>query len=181
MPTPEQIIEHFGLKPLPVEGGLYIQTYRSSETLEANCLPARFDTSRPYGTAIVYLFTTDSDSFSAVHSLPTDEVFHFYLGDPVELLHLYPDGSSEVIELGQDLLNGQKVQHVVPRGVWQASRLKSGGKWALVGTTMAPGFSHEDYLGGDAQELVQQYPERAEYIQRLTRPDEPLRRMPETD
>lgn len=178
MLTPEQIIEHFGLEPLPVEGGLFFQTYRAEETLDAASLPDRYEEDKPFGTAIVYLLTTDPNSFSAMHRLPTDEVYHFYLGDPVELLQLHPDGTGERVLLGHDLLNGQKVQHVVRRGMWQGSHLAPGGSFALLGTTMAPGFTNSDYDGADPGELTARYPDWADLIRQLTRPDEPLRRMP---
>ena len=71
--------------------------------------------------------------------------------------------------LGQDILNGQQVQFAVPAGVWQGSRLVPGGKFALLGTTMAPGFIEEDYLPGDRAALLKQYSDRAELIRLLTR------------
>ena len=171
MLTVEQIIKHFGFKPLPVEGGLYVQTYRSPETIPQAHLPARYHSDRLYGTAILYLLTDDPDSFSALHKLPTDEVYHFYLGDPVELLQLAPDGTSEHIILGQDILDGQRVQHVVPHDVWQGSRLVPGGCWALLGTTMAPGYDDADYIGGERDALIRQYPHEADLITLLTRLD----------
>ena len=79
------------------------------------------------GTAIYYLVTDAADGFSALHRLPTDEVYHFYLGDPVEQLLLHPDGRSEVVMLGPDLAAGQHVQHVAPRDAWQGTRLRDGG------------------------------------------------------
>ena len=166
---PEDLITIFNLEPLPVEGGLFFQTYRSPETIPHDGLPARYPGNKPFGTAIVYLLTTDPDSFSALHKLPTDEVYHFYLGDPVELLQLHPDGSSKRIILGQDLLDGQKVQHVVPRDVWQGSHILPGGQFALLGTTMAPGYTDEDYLGGDPDELITAYPDQEALIEQLTR------------
>lgn len=171
MITPQQLIDIFELQPLPIEGGLYFQTYCSRETVSREDLPDRYPVQKPFGTAIVYLLTADPDSFSALHKLPTDEVYHFYLGDPVELLHLHPDGSSERIILGQDLLNGQKVQHVVPRNVWQGSHLLPGGKFALLGTTMAPGYTDEDYVGGYAETLIASYPLQTDLIKQLTRPE----------
>lgn len=167
--TAEELIELFNLEPLPVEGGLFFQTYLSTETINRKGLPGRYAVEKPFSTAIVYLLTTDPDSFSALHKLPTDEVYHFYLGDPVELLQLHPDGSSERIILGQDLLGGQKVQHVVPRDVWQGSHLLPGGEFALLGTTMAPGYTDEDYIGGDPDELIAAYPNREALIEQLTR------------
>jgi hypothetical protein len=174
----KQIIEHLGLKPLPVEGGIFTQSYLATETIPQSALPERYTMDKPLITAIYYLYTPDSNSFSAMHVLPTDEIYHFYLGDPVEMLFLHPDGKSERVVLGQDILNGQKVQHVAPRGVWHGSHMLAGGKFALAGTTMAPGFTNDDYLGGDRDDLIAQFPHEAELITRLTRPDEPLQ-MPD--
>lgn len=167
--TAERLVELLGLEPLPVEGGMFRQTWRSEQTLAKQVFPVRHGSDRPAGTAIYYLLTDAPDSFSALHRLPTDEVYHFYLGDPVQMLMLHPDGGSEQIVLGSDLLSGQRVQHVVPRGVWQGSRLREGGRFALLGTTMAPGFDPQDYEGGSRERLVAAYPAAAEEIRRLTR------------
>jgi predicted cupin superfamily sugar epimerase len=104
-----------------------------------------------------------------MHRLPSDEVYHFYLGDPVEMLQLHPEGRSEIVFLGRDIAAGQRVQVVVPTGTWQGSRLVEGGEFALMGTTMAPGFAQSDYEGGTAEELGDLYPDRWELIRRLSR------------
>ena len=167
--TAEILIKALGLEVLPVEGGHFRQTYQADESV-AVAVPGRDSPLlKPRSTAILYLLSDDPDSFSALHSLPTDEIYHFYLGDPLELLLLEPDGGSEIITLGQDILNGQHVQFAVPAGVWQGSRLVPGGSFALLGTTMAPGFVEEDYIPGDRNSLLQQYPDRAELITLLTR------------
>jgi predicted cupin superfamily sugar epimerase len=175
--TVEQLIAHFGLEPLPVEGGLFRQSYYSTEVIPQAALPARYAASKPFCGAIFYLLTAAPDSFSALHMLPTDEIYHFYLGDPVELLQLYPDGASAQVVLGQDILNGQHVQYVAPRDVWQGARLLPGGRFALLGTTMAPAFTSDDYRGGDREALLRQYPAQAELIRQLIRPSE-AQRMP---
>ncbi|HET6341682.1 MAG TPA: cupin domain-containing protein [Gemmatimonadota bacterium] len=167
------LIERLGLVPLPDEGGHYRETWRAKETAPAGTLPVRYRGDRSFGTAILYLLTSDPDSFSALHHLPTDEVYHFYLGDPVEMLLLYPDGRSETVALGHDVLGAEKVQFVVPRGVWQGSRVAPGGSWSLLGTTMAPGFEFADYEAGDRDELVAGYPEAAGRIRALTREPSP--------
>ena len=169
MITAEEIIGVLKLRPLPVEGGLYRQTYVASEEIGAEALPTRYGRTKSLCTAIYYLLTDQPQSFSALHRLPTDEVYHFYLGDPVEMLLLHPEGRSEVIVLGPDLLAGQHVQHVVPAGVWMGSRVFEGGQFALLGTTMAPGYDDLDYEGGNAEELERQYPERASLIRQLRR------------
>jgi uncharacterized protein len=178
MLTVDDLIRHFGFDSLPVEGGLFKQSYRASEQIPHSALPARYPQAKLFGTAILYLFTAEADCFSALHKLPTDEIYHFYLGDPVELLQLYPAGHSQRVVLGQALLNGQQVQYVARRGVWMGSHLLPGGRFALIGTTMAPGFSNDDYQGGERAVLVQQYPHEAALITRLTRPHEPLQ-MPQ--
>ena len=122
---------------------------------------------RSLGTAIYYLLTPDT--YSALHRLPGDEVFHFYLGDPVEMLELRPDGSSCTTVLGPGL-DDMRPQHVVPGGVWQGSRLREGGGWALLGTTMAPGFSYEDYEEADAA-VIAAYPEVEDLARALLPPD----------
>lgn len=169
MLTPERLIELLGLMPLPVEGGLFRQTWLAEDSLPAQALPPRYGRAKPAGTAIYYLLTADPDSFSALHRLPSVEIYHFYLGDPVEMLLLHPDGGGEELVLGPELEAGQHVQFAVPRGDWQGSRLRPGGRFALLGTTMAPGFDVEDYEGGVRAELVARYPAFAERIRALTR------------
>jgi predicted cupin superfamily sugar epimerase len=104
-----------------------------------------------------------------MHRLRGDEIFHFYLGDPVELLQINANGVGEVVVLGQDIIAGMQLQHVVPGGAWQGSRLRAGGKYALLGTTVAPGFDYEDFEIGKREELVTEFPRFAEMIQQLTR------------
>jgi predicted cupin superfamily sugar epimerase len=167
--TAEELIRHFRLEPLPVEGGYFRQTYVSDERIPSAALPARYGEAKPFATAIYYLLTAEPDCFSAMHVLPTDEVYHFYFGDPVEMLLLHPSGRSERLVLGHDVLHGQQVQAVAPLGVWQGSRLRPGGKFALMGTTMAPGFTSADFTAGKRNELVAQFPSEAEMIRALTR------------
>lgn len=167
--TPAQIIEKLHLAPLPDEGGRYIQTYISDIVMKKEHLADRYNGDRAISTQIYFLLTDEQDDFSALHRLLSDEVYHFYLGDPVELLMLHPDGRSEVVILGQDILHDQKVQHVVPRGIWQGSHIKPGGKFALLGTTMSPAFDVADFQLGDRLELKKEYPNQKDLITKLTR------------
>ena len=116
----EKLKRMLDLKPLPDEGGFYAESYRSEEKLAAGCLPGRYTGERRFGTAIYFLLTPET--FSALHRLASDEVYHFYLGDPVELLCLREDGSGEVVTMGTDLNAGMRLQITVPRGAWQGSR-----------------------------------------------------------
>lgn len=165
--TAEEVIAALNLQPHPVEGGYFRETYRSAETLPQSVLPHN-PGPRSLATAIYYLLTPDT--VSAMHKLPTDEVFHFYLGDPVQMLQLLPDGTSKTLILGTDIKNGHMPQTVVPGGVWQGSFLLPGGRYALLGATMAPGFDYADYVAGKYDELVSRWPERAPLLLKLTRP-----------
>lgn len=167
MLTADRIRELLGLQPHPIEGGYFVETYRSELKLPRSVLGSAYSGERYIGTAIFYLLTPDT--FSAMHRLPGDEMFHFYLGDPVEMLMLKPDGTSERVMLGRDIGNGMRLQHNVPGGWWQGSRLVAGGAYALLGTTMSPGFDYADYVTGDRNSLAAAYPEEAELIRALTR------------
>ena len=167
MLTAKQIQEILKMQPLPVEGGYFVETYRSKFTLAQTSLPPSYPGERAISTAIYYMLTPDT--FSAMHRLKGDEVYHLYLGDPVEMLVLKPDGTAEAILLGQDIAAGMRVQHAVPAGAWQGSRLAPGGKYALMGTTMAPGFDPQDYEPGKREELSARYPAYTPLIAFLTR------------
>jgi len=160
------IIEHLGLEPHP-EGGYYRETYRCEERIPPHGLPSRYSAEKSFGTAILYLLT--SDTVSVLHRLRSDEVFHFYLGDPVLMLLLYPDGHGEEVILGNDLERGQFPQRVVPGYTWQGMMLVEGGSFALMGTTVAPGFDFGDFELGGGKELVREYPRFERIIERLTR------------
>jgi len=160
----QEIINLLDLKPLPLEGGYFHENYRSADCLAAESLPARYRAAKHAGTAIYYFLTPDT--FSAMHRLPTDEVFHHYLGGPVTMLQLGSEGG-KIVKLGSDLRAGERPQVVAPRGVWQGSHLESG-DFALLGTTMAPGFDPSDYEHGDRDRLIAEFPPFAALIRRLT-------------
>jgi uncharacterized protein len=155
------------LEPHPREGGWFRQTYRSAERIPQNILPERYAGERAAGTAIYYLLTPDT--FSEMHRLASDEVFHFYLGDPIEMLQLKPHGQGEIVRMGSDVEGGMMPQLLVPRGVWQGSRLIAGGEVALLGCTVSPGFDYADYEQGTRERLTSEYPAFAEMIRELTR------------
>lgn len=165
--TAAEICKTLGLEPHPIEGGHFAQAYRSAHFVPKEALPPGYSGPRPISTAIFYLLTPAT--FSELHRLPGDEIFHFYLGDPVEMLQLKTDGTGERVVLGHDLAAGMRLQHVVPGGVWQGSRMIPGGEFALLGTTMAPGFDYADYETGARDRLTALYPEYSVQIALLTR------------
>jgi hypothetical protein len=179
MVTAKQLIEKLGLKPHK-EGGFYSEVWRAPERLAVNALPPRYSGARSLSTSIYYLITPKS--FSMMHRLRSDEIFHFYLGDPVEMLLLDPrsdrdklgvgDGEKpgHVAVLGPDIMAGHRPQIVVRRGTWQGARLmsKRKGAFALMGTTMAPGFDFDDYEEGTRKRLLEECPDFADRICGLT-------------
>ncbi len=167
MTTAARIIKLLGLKPLRPEGGCFRETYRSRESIPARNLPARYRGKRAQSTAIYFLLTPHT--FSAMHRVRSDEVYHFYAGDPVELLVLPPGKRGAAYVLGNDLTGRQRPQLVIPRGAWQGARLAKGGAWALLGTTVAPGFDYADFELGRRAALARSHPAHAKLITALTR------------
>ena len=165
--TAQQIIDRLQLVPLTIEGGYFRETYRSATSLAATALPPNYGGDRSVSTAIYYLLTPET--FSAIHQVKSDEVFHFYAGDSVEMLQL-ADGTARIVTIGNDLDAGHLPQLVVPGGLWQGCRLIPGGQWALLGCTVAPGFDYADFTAANRVELVAQYPDHADLIRALTKP-----------
>ena len=166
--TAGEVKQLLGLTPHPREGGWFVQTYAAAETVVPSAFADdRYRGPRRTSTAIYYLL--EPETFSEMHRLRSDEIFHFYAGDPVEMLQLHPDGSGQTIVIGNDLSQGQRPQVVVKRSVWQGSRLAAGGRWALLGCTVSPGFEYEDYDSAGRDELSAKWPEFSELLAALTR------------
>lgn len=161
------IRRRFDLEPLPLEGGHFRQTWQGAPLPDG----------RPCGTAILVLLSNLDDEFSAMHRLPTDEIWLYHAGDPVELVLLDPgSGAVETRLLGADFEHGQEPQIIVRAGVWMGARPDGAEHdWSLFSCTMTPGFLPSDYEGGDAETLSAQFPAAAEQIARLCRPGTELR------
>ncbi|MGP3990725.1 cupin domain-containing protein [Streptomyces sp. 3N207] len=194
--TAEALAAHFGLEPLPREGGRFRRLWAGPERSDG----------RPEGSAIVMLLTDEPGDYCALHRLPNDEVWHYYLGAPLQLLLLAPRGERTAVStpvLGPDVLGaGHQVQLTVPAGTWMGARVAPGGgngtggaggvggadgvsgiggvggpggaggagsAWTLFGCTMAPGYTDAGYEHGDADALARAYPEHEQLIRELTR------------
>ena len=158
-PTVNALVRRFALEPLPLEGGLFRQTWVGEPD----------EHGRPAGTAIIVLLAAEGGHFSAMHRLPIDETWYFQLGDPIELLLLDPRGESRVTLLGPDVLGGHELQVTVPAATWMGARVAPRGDWSLCATSMAPGFLPEDYEGGQAGPLAAAYPAHESLIRALCR------------
>jgi len=158
-PDTLSILEHYRFDRLPVEGTLYKSTWRAVKDAPDG---------GPCGTAMIGLYCEVPESVSCFHKLEHEEVWHVYGGDPFTLYLLYPDGSTEEISMGTDISKGQLIQYVIPAGVWQAGCLDEGGRYALFGCTMAPGFTGDCFQAGVADELIALYPTKRDAILKLS-------------
>ena len=174
--TADDVKRALGLVVHPREGGWFARSYTSGAVLPAVALartadPVEFDGPRRLSTAIYYLLETGT--FSEMHRLKSDEIFHHYAGDPVEMVLLHGSGEVERHVLGKDLDAGQRPQFMVPHGTWQGARLlakpQAGDAWALLGCTVSPGFEYADYEAATRHELLSRWPEARETIMALTR------------
>jgi predicted cupin superfamily sugar epimerase len=167
MHTAREIVDRFHLVPLTIEGGYFRETYRAPLMVAANALPDEYACDRNVSTCIYYLLTPET--YSAIHIVKSDEIFHFYAGDPVEMLQLWPNGEARVVTIHNDLAAGYEPQHIVSAGVWQGCRLVPGGSWAFMGCTVAPGFDYADFELGDGEALRTKYPQHSALISALTK------------
>ena len=159
--TAADLVQRLGLQPHP-EGGWFRETYRASETLTA--LPRRFDGARSVSTAIYFLL--EVGQCSHLHRIRSDEVWHFYAGDPLIVVEIDPEGGLRTTRLGGG--EGAVYQHVVPAGAWFGATLAEGGRFTLVGCTVAPGFDFADFELADRAALLAEYPAHQDWIRRLT-------------
>jgi predicted cupin superfamily sugar epimerase len=168
--TADLLIEMLELLPHP-EGGFYRETYRAPGTIAAAALPGRFGGARAYSTAIYFLLV--GDQFSALHRLRCDEVWHFYLGTPMEIIEITGGGRLVVTRLGPGLTAGEVPQAVVPAGHWFGARLAEPRPeaFALVGCTVAPGFDFADLEMARRDDMLAAHPRHESLIRALTRPD----------
>lgn len=162
----DQIIEILNLTPLPEEGGYFRESYRAKACIPNDALPDH-EGSRNFSTLIYYLVTREE--FSGLHRVKaSDEIFHFYLGDPVEMVQITEDGDLNTVIMGQNIPE-QSLQTVVSSNVWQGTQLVTGGKWALLGCSVAPGFDYADFDIKTQKEFLNLFPQHEEVVKRFTR------------
>lgn len=166
MLTASQLIHHYHLQAHP-EGGWYKETYRSPEFLTVDTLPKRFSGQRSFCTAIYFLL--EKGSFSAFHRIKSDECWHFYSGDPLEIYVLLPSGKMDIITLGNDPFKEHLFQYIVPANCWFASQPATGSSYCFVGCTVAPGFEFVDFEMANKTILSAEYPQHKDVIAALCR------------
>ena len=163
MKSAQEVIDELGLLPHP-EGGYYAETFRA-EALPWE-LPGRG--TRSASTAIYFLLR--AQDFSALHVVSSDEVWHHYGGDVLELHCFDAANAHRRVLLGSELGLGQRPQHVVRRGELQAARVQPGAHgYALCGCTVAPGFDFADFRMPPRAELLDRLPAHSQLVSELSR------------
>lgn len=164
--TAEQIIALLGLKPHPT-CGFVAETYRSQQRIPRQALPAMYEGDRPFGSVLYFMVTPGTPI--RLHRIRSDQMYHHYLGDPLDVLLLYPDGSGEVKVVGADLAAGMRPQLIIPGGTFHVSRVQAGSRYALLETTEWPGVEPPDVELGDPDKLMSVYPVLRDEIRDFTR------------
>lgn len=160
------LVKELGLLPHP-EGGYYKETYRSSLKVSPHCLPDNFNGERNMATGIYFLI--ENGNFSALHKIKSDETWHFYYGDALEVIEINEEGIIKITHIGSDLLEGETFQYTVKANNWFGSRVKEGGNLSLVGCTVYPGFDFNDFELAKRENLIMTFPQHSKIITELTR------------
>jgi predicted cupin superfamily sugar epimerase len=153
--TAKDVIKLLELEPHPT-CGYVIETYRSPHRIPHTALPAGYEGSRPFGSALYFLVAPDRPM--RMHSNRSDQFYEHHMGDALEVLLLYADGNGEIKTVGSDLAAGMRPELFIPGGTFHVSRLAAGGSWALLSATAWPGVEPPDIEPGDRARLGQAYP-----------------------
>jgi uncharacterized protein len=160
--TAEEIKATLGLERHPT-CGFVTETYRSPLEIPEKALPEAYEGVRPYASALYFLVTPGAQI--VLHRIRSDQLYHHYLGDPLEVLMLFPGGDGAIATVGSDLESGMRPQLLVPGGTFHTSRLAPGGAgYALLASTEWPGVEPPDVEHGDAEALARAYPDFREEI-----------------
>lgn len=166
MLTVQQLVSQYHMQPHP-EGGYYKETYRSAGFIPHTALPATFTGNRSFATAIYFLL--EQGNFSAFHKIKSDECWHFYAGQTLEVFVIMPNGTLEVVQLGSNITHNETFQYTVPANCWFASRPAIGTTFSFVGCTVAPGFDFADFELAKADASVENHPQHEALIRSLCR------------
>ncbi len=131
-------------------------TFTSKQSIAPGGLPAPFADARPLGSALYFMVTPTAPV--RLHRIRNDQLYHYYLGDPIELFLLHADGSTECIIIGPDLRAGHRVQQLIPGNTFHTARLIGRGRWFLGASTEWPGVVPADVEIGNLDALAEQYP-----------------------
>ena len=156
----KEIVERLGLQEHP-EGGFYKETYRSNQTIETDK-----NVYRNISTAIYFLL--ENENKSLFHRIKSDELWFFHQGEALEIVFI-KEGILNTIILGNNLENGEVIQATIPANTWFASRVKNLKGYSLVSCTVAPGFDFADFELAKREDLINEFPNLKETIEKFTK------------
>ncbi len=164
--TADEVRTLLQLEPHPT-CGFVRETYRSVLPIARGGLPEPFADGRPLGSALFFMVTPSAPVH--LHRIRNDQLYHYYLGDPLEVLMLPEGGAAERVVVGPDLADGQRVQLFIPGNTFHTARLAAG-SWFLGGSTEWPGVLTADVETGNVDELAARYPQAAADLRAFAKP-----------
>ena len=151
--------------------GFVRATYKSDLNIAPGGLPAPFENGRPLGSALYFMVTPEAPV--KLHRIKNDQLYHYYLGDPIEVLLLRENGLSELVVVGPNLVGGHLVQLFIPGNTFHTARITGKRRWFLGASTEWPGVvPEEDVELGNVEELAANYPDAAADIRNFPVPAE---------
>ncbi|HEU5247672.1 MAG TPA: cupin domain-containing protein [Candidatus Udaeobacter sp.] len=157
--TAEEIRALLKLEPHATCGFVRV-TFISEKRIAAGGLPPPFAEGRPAGSALYFMVTPDAPV--RLHRIRNDQLYHYYLGDPIEVLMLHTDGKTERVVVGPDLRGGQRVQLLIPGNTFHTAHVIGKRRWFLGASTEWPGVEPADVEIGDVDSLAEKYPDAAD-------------------
>mgnify|MGYP001463350253 CR=1 FL=1 len=152
----DELIKYLNLEPHPAGGLFFRQTYKSNGVIPKSVLPKDYQGDRSYNT-LIYSLLPEGVKLK-FHKLLSDETLHFYMGGPMKIVQISPKGEVEEIVLGQEFFKGNQLQHVIPAGFWFGMYNLEGSKYSLYGASVSPGFEYDDFIDGNKEQLLKQFP-----------------------
>jgi predicted cupin superfamily sugar epimerase len=140
-------------------------SFVSTQSIAPGGLPGRFAEGRPLGSALFFMVTRSAPV--RLHRIRNDQLYHYYLGDPIEVFLLHANGSAERAAVGPDLNHGQRVQLLIPGGTFHTARVTGARNWFLGASTEWPGVVPKDVEAGDVDELAGKYPDIADELRTI--------------
>ncbi|HAP37052.1 MAG TPA: hypothetical protein DCQ28_14410 [Bacteroidetes bacterium] len=164
--TGKDWIKRLELQPHP-EGGYFKEIYRAEGIVSQPNLPVRFSGGRAYSTAIYYLL--ESGDFSSMHRLDSDEQWFHIDGSALTIHSIDPKGNYTKHLIGKNLDAGEFPYAMVSHGNWFGGTVDEPESFVLVGCVVAPGFDFDDFELAKRSELIKQFPQHKDIIERLTK------------
>ena len=151
-----------------IEGGWFREVYQSELLLQPSQLPGVFPPNSDRHCCTHIYFLLEKNQFSALHRIKSDELWHFYAGDPLIIYEIETSGNLVEHNLGHDTQDDQRFFTSVKAGSWFGAKLRQEGTYALVGCTVSPGFDYADFELAEKEAMLSQYPQYAELVNSLT-------------